>query len=146
MARTKTTHTPAKRPARTPGAGGSLKVGESIRIDGHDYDIVGIREDGLVFYFARPEGHEAGSTKYRRGEGEVADVKFAQDIGFYLPNRITPKAVDLIAAGVESGAIKNEEEGQKVLMFLRTHPRYADRDDKALKAAEDAFGITLWEV
>ena len=146
MARTKTQRTPTKRSARPAGSGGTIKIGDSIRIDGHDYDIVDVNPAGTIFYFARPAGLEAGETKYRRGEGVVEEVAHSPDIGYYLPNRITPKAVDLIKAGVESGVIDSEEKGQQVLAFLRTHPHYADRDDKALKAAEEAFGISLWEV
>lgn len=146
MARTKTTRTPATRPARTgSGDGGGIKEGDTIRIDGHDYDVKIMHESGLAFGWTRPDGLGEGDTKYRYGSTPVSDVRHDPEIGYYLPNRITPKVGDLVAAAVESGAL-TEEQGPQVINFIRNHPHYADRDDKAVKAAEDAYGISLWEV
>lgn len=146
MARTTTKRTPAKRPAPTrAGDGSGIKQGDTIRIDGHDYNVVVMHESGLAFGWARPTALGEGDTKYRYGSTPVEDVRYDPVLGYYLPNRITPKVGDLVAAAVESGAIA-EEQGPQVITFIRNHPQYYDRDDLAVKAAEDAFGISLWEV
>lgn len=126
------------------GTSPALKVGETIRIDGHRYNVAAIHPSGLAFGYVRPEGKGAGDTKYRYGSGVVAEVRHDPELGFYLPNRITPKAMDVVKAAVEKGTL-TEAQGQQVLAFWRNHPQYADRDDLALHATEQAFNIVLWK-
>lgn len=121
-----------------------VKVGATLRLDGHSYRITALNDNG-IFDFARPEGVGKGETTHLRGRGVTADLKDSGQGWLYLPNRVTPKAPALVRSAVERGDL-TEEQSQNALAALRNHPKYYDRDDHAVRDINNMYGVKLWEV
>ena len=121
-----------------------VKVGATLRLDGHDYKVTALNGNG-IFDFARPDGVGKGQTTHLRGRGVTAELQDSGEGWLYLPNRVTPKAPMLVRNAVEGGQIGPEQEAN-VLTALRNHPKYFDRDDHAVRDINRMYGVKLWEV
>jgi len=134
----------AAAPARKSGAA-VAKIGESVIIDGHAYEIVALDAKRNVFEFARPDGQGKGSTDMLRGLGNISDITAAEEGFLYLPNRITPKLDKLVQAALAEGMI-SEEQAAPITLAIRNHPQYVDRDDIAVRQVGEIYGLDFLQL
>ena len=120
------------------------KTGKPIMIDGHAYEIIALDTKKGLFDFARPDDQGPGDTKFLKGKGVIDDITQAEEGFLYLPNRVTPKVGDLVQAAVEAGDI-DAGQAPSIVMAIRNHPLYPDRDDIAVRQVGEMYGLDLMQ-